>query len=158
MRVRSGLTVAIACLGIAGACSSPTVPPPSSSTDLLTAPPASTGPTDSAAGPTATPSAPPVTAPPPTPVQSTADAPPCSPPDVAVDVSGQGAGGSILLVIDVTNDGTAACGLNGPPASISLRAGGGSMPLTYQPRPDPWPGDTPGIIAPPVVLQPGGTG
>src|SRR4051812_11429131 len=124
MRVRSGLTVAIACLGIAAACSSPIVPPPSSSTDLLTAPPASTGPTDSAAGPTATPSlAPPVTAPPPTPVQSTADAPPCSPPDVAVDVSGQGAGGSILLVIDVTNDGTAACGLNGPPASISLRAG-----------------------------------
>jgi hypothetical protein len=90
-------------------------------------------------------------------VQSTADAPPCAPPDVAVDVSGQGAGGSILLVIDVTNEGTAPCGLDGPPASISLRAGGGSMPLTYQPRPDPWPGDTAGIIAPPVVLQPGGT-
>jgi hypothetical protein len=69
-----------------------------------------------------------------------------------VDVTGDGAGGAILLVIDVTNHGAAPCLLAGPPSSIGLRAGGGNLPLAYQARPDPWPGDTPDAVAEPVVL------
>jgi hypothetical protein len=138
---RSAIAVAglVALASIATACGSTTVTP---------------GPA-SPAEPSRAPSVAPVTAPPPTPVGSTADAPPCAPPDVAVDVNGQGATGSIVLFIVVTNRGSAPCALDGPPSSIGLRAGGGSLPLTYQPRPDPWPGDTPGLIAPPVVLTPG---
>ena len=45
--------------------------------------------------------------------------------------------------------------LDGPPTSIGLRAGGGSLPITYQAHADPFPGDTPGQVAPPVVLAPG---
>jgi hypothetical protein len=101
------------------------------------------------------PTAPPATAPPPTPVGSTADAPTCVPPDAAVDVKGEGATGSIVLFVVVTNRGSAPCAVDGPPTSLALRAGGGSLPLTYQPRPDPFPGDTPGLVAPPVVLEPG---
>jgi hypothetical protein len=129
------------CLAIvAAACGSTVITPPPSAVGDVSA---------------TTPRTPPVTAPPPTPVGSTVDATPCGPPDLTVDVSGHGATGSILLVIRVTNGGSAPCALVGPPTSIGLRAGGGTLPFAYVARPDPWPGDTPTVIAPPVVLAPG---
>jgi hypothetical protein len=144
--VRFALAIAVASLaGLVAACGS-TVVTPSPATSIAAATPSA-----SAAA-----SIPPVTAPPPTPIGSTVDAPPCGPPDVAVDVNGLGATGSILLLIQVTNGGAAPCALEGPPTSIGLRAGGGSLPLAYQAHADPFPGDTPGKVAPPVVLDPGG--
>jgi hypothetical protein len=116
-------------------------------TTVLTPAPTSTGAASPATG---TPV--PATPPPPTPVGSTADAPPCAPPDVAVNVTGEGAGGAILLVIDVINTGAAPCAVSGPPSSISLRAGGGNLPTSYLPR--AWLGTSPDVVAPPVVLPP----
>ena len=156
IHVCPAVVVACACL-LAAACASPTVTPaPAAPTDSA-APPAlsATPPEDTPTGSASGASVPPVTAPPPTPVGSTADGPPCGPPDLALDVTGLGATGSVVLVIKATNGGATPCSLAGPPASIALRAGGGSLPLTYEPRPDPWPGDSPGKVAPPVVLQPG---
>ena len=140
----SSHVLAVACLAsLVAACGSTNV----------TASPAS--PAAAASATAETTSEAPVTAPPPTPIGSTTDAPPCGPPDVAVDVNGLGATGSILLVIKATNRGTAACAIEGPPTSIGLRAGGGSLPITYQAHADPFPGDTPDLVAPPVVLTPG---
>ncbi len=102
----------------------------------------------------ATPTLVPVTPPPPTPVGSSVDAPLCGPPAVAVEVTGEGATGSILLVIRATNRGSGACFVDGPPTSIGLRSGGGSLPVTYQAHVDPWPGTSPDLVAGPVLLPP----
>ena len=58
----------------------------------------------------------------------------------------------MLLVIDVTNRGAVDCVLTGPPSSIGLRAGGGSLPVTYEPR--AWLPTSPDVAAPPVLLPP----
>jgi hypothetical protein len=73
---------------------------------------------------------------------------------VGLDVKGEPSGTGVVLIIDVTNTGSTPCALSGAPASIALRAGGGSLPTTYEARQDPWPGDTPDAVAPPVVLPP----
>ncbi len=96
----------------------------------------------------------PATAPPPTPVGSSVDAAPCAPDGVDLDVAGEPSNGTVVLIIDVTNTSGAPCVLAGAPASLGLRAGGGSLPTTYEARQDPWPGDTPDAVAPPVVLRP----
>jgi hypothetical protein len=133
--------VAAACLaGLVGACGSIVITP-----------------SPAASPASATPTLVPATAPPPTPVGSSVDAPLCGPPDVAVEVTGEGATGSILLVIRATNRGTGACFVDGPPTSIGLRSGGGSLPVTYQAHVDPWPGTSPDLVAGPVLLPPNRT-
>jgi hypothetical protein len=163
MRRTLAALAAVACL--VGACGSSTISPgpdqPGSPTvaasPVSTTVPSATVP--SAAGSesaSAAPTTAPVTAPPPTPVGSSVDAAPCAPGGVSLDVKGEPSGTAVLLVIDVTNTGSTLCALTGAPASIGLRAGGGSLPTTYEARQDPWPGDTPDAVAPPVVLPPHG--
>ena len=96
----------------------------------------------------------PVTAPPPTPVGSSVDAALCAPGGVKLDVKGETTKSAVVLIVDVTNTSGAPCALATAPANIGLRAGGGSLPTTYEARQDPWPGDTPDAVAPPVVLRP----
>lgn len=107
------------------------------------------------ATPGGTPTEAPATAPPPTPVGSSTDVAACRAEDMAVEVAGDGDGGMVQLTIRATNRGTAPCVLDGPPTSIALRAGGGSLPLAYQARADPFPGDQPDLVASPVLLPPG---
>ena len=78
----------------------------------------------------------------------------CAPGGVKLDVKGETKGAATILVIDVQNTGSTPCALAGAPPNIGLRAGGGSLPITYEARQDPWPGDTPDAVAPPVVLPP----
>jgi len=143
---------------IVGACGSSTVSP--SPADLGTPSVApSDAPTTGTSSvpshePKPSPTQAPVTAPPPTPVGSSVDAAPCAPGGIKLAVKGETTRSAEVLIIDVTNTSGAPCALEGAPANIGLRAGGGSLPLTYQARQDPWPGDTPDAVAPPVVLQP----
>ena len=131
-----------------GAPSVAASPAPSTVPSSVASAPASAEP--SPAGPTTAP----VTAPPPTPVGSSVDAMLCAPGGIKLDVKGEVKGGATILVIDVQNTGATPCALTGAPADMGLRAHGGSLPITYEARQDPWPGDTPDAVAPPVVLPP----
>jgi hypothetical protein len=102
--------------------------------------------------PTPAPTTAPPTAPPPTPVGSSVDAAPCKPGGIKLDVKGEGEGDAVVLIIDVKNTSGAPCVLAGPPSSIALRAGGGSLPLTYEAL--AWLPTSPDVVAPPVLLQP----
>ena len=149
-------SAAIAVL-VAACGSSPVSPSPANPASASVAPSDAASP---AASPDASherkpsPTKAPVTAPPPTPVASSVDAALCAPGGVKLDVKGETNRTATVLIIDVTNTSGAPCALEGAPANIGLRAGGGSLPLTYEARQDPWPGDTPDAVAPPLVLQP----
>ena len=161
MRRRLTALAAVAC--VMAACGTSAISPaPTGPGAASVAPsPVSTVPSavasaPASAAPTSAPTAAPVTAPPPTPVGSSVDAEPCAPGGVNLAVKGEPSGPAVVLIIDVTNTGSVPCALTGAPASIALRAGGGSLPTTYEARQDPWPGDTPEAVAPPVVLPPHG--
>ncbi len=143
---------AVACL--VAACGASTVSPSPTDVGSASVAPSAVATASPGHEPEASPTQAPVTAPPPTPVGSSVDAAPCAPGGIKLDVKGEAQGSSAVLVIDVTNTSGAPCALAGAPADIGLRAGGGSLPTTYEARQDPWPGDTPDAVAPPVVLRP----
>jgi hypothetical protein len=156
---RSLAAIAIVAVLVA-ACDSATVSPsPASLASASVTPSDDTSPGASpqpSHRPKPSPTQAPVTAPPPTPVASSVDAALCAPGGVKLDVKGETTKSAVVLIVDVTNTSGAPCALATAPANIGLRAGGGSLPTTYEARQDPWPGDTPDAVAPPVVLRPNG--
>jgi hypothetical protein len=154
---RSLVALAAVALIVAACGSSVSTPSPAGLATPSVAPSQGTGESASQAPshkPKPSPTQAPVTAPPPTPVASSVDAALCAPGGVKLDVKGETTKSAVVLIVDVTNASGAPCALATAPANIGLRAGGGSLPTTYEARQDPWPGDTPDAVAPPVVLRP----